>query len=137
MIKEGCVMMMVNENKLDTMWTISKYVYGLVPVVIGLDKFFFYIVDWNIYVSPFAASIIPINYLVPAVGIVEIVAGLIILTKFPRFGAYLVAMWIGVVIVNLFMIGGMYDIILRDVAIAFGYIMFGMLTELKETAVQQ
>jgi hypothetical protein len=41
-------------------------------------------------------------------------------------------MWIGIIIVNLFMIGGMYDIILRDIAIVFGYIMFGMLTEVKE-----
>ncbi len=130
-------MVIVNENKLNTMWIFSKYVYGLVPIVIGLDKFFFFIVDWNIYVSPYAASIIPVMYLVPAVGVIEIVAGLLILTHWTRFGAYLVAAWIGMVIVNLFMIGGLYDIILRDVAIAFGYIMFGMLTELKETAQQE
>jgi hypothetical protein len=73
-------------------------------------------------------------YFVPAIGIIEIVTGLLILTKFPRFGAYLVAAWIIAVIINLFMIGGLYDIILRDVAIAFGYIMFAWLTELKETA---
>ncbi len=76
-------------------------------------------------------------YFVPIVGIIEIVAGLLILTKYPRFGAYVVAAWIGLVIVNLFMIGDMYDIILRDVAIAFGYIVFGMMTEIKETANQQ
>jgi hypothetical protein len=130
-------MLMINENKFNTMWTISRYVYGLVPILIGLDKFTFYIVNWNVYVSPSAASYIPITTLVPVVGIIEIVAGLLILTKFPRFGAYLVAAWIGVVIANLFMIGDLYDIILRDVAIAFGYIMFAWLTELKETARQQ
>jgi hypothetical protein len=123
---------MVNEKKLNTIWAISKYVYGLVPVLIGLDKFSFLIVDWNIYVSPFIRTLFPIIYFIPIVGIIEIVAGLLILTKYPRFGAYLVAAWIGLVIVNLFMIGGMYDIILRDIAIAFGYIVFGMLTEAKE-----
>lgn len=127
-------MMMVNENKLNFMWTISRYVYGLVPVVIGIDKFFFYIVDWNIYVSPYAASLIPMMYLVKIIGVVEIVAGLLILTKYPRFGAYLVAAFLILVIVNLFMLGNVLDIILRDIAIAFGYIMFGLLTELKETA---
>jgi hypothetical protein len=127
-------MLMINENKFNTMWTVARYVYGLVPILIGADKFTFYIVNWNIYVSPFAASYVPMVSLVPVVGIIEIIAGLLILTKFPRFGAYLVAAWIGIVIANLFMIGGMYDIILRDIAIAFGYIMFGMLTELKETA---
>lgn len=124
--------MMINDNKFNNLWTLSKYVYGLVPVLIGLDKFFFFIVDWNMYVSPFAASIISMTTLVPLVGIIEIAAGILILTKYPRFGAYLVAAWIGVVIINLFMIGGLYDIILRDVAIAFGYIVFAMLTELKE-----
>ena len=127
--------MMINDNKFNTIWTVSKYVYGLVPVLIGLDKFSFLIVDWNIYVSPFAASIIPISTLVPLVGIIEIAAGLLILTKYPRFGAYLVAAWIGIIIINLFMIGGLYDIILRDIAIAFGYIVFGMLTELKESSI--
>jgi hypothetical protein len=126
--------MIVNDHQLNSMWTISKYVYGLVPIIIGLDKFFFFIVDWNIYVSPYAQSIIPINYLVPGIGIIEIIAGLLILTHWPRYGAYLVAAWIGMVIINLFMIGGMYDIILRDIAIAFGYIMFGQLTKLKESS---
>lgn len=130
-------MLTINEHKFNTMWTVARYVYGLVPILIGADKFTFYIVNWNIYVSPFAASYIPMVSLVPIVGVIEIVAGLLILTKFPRFGAYLVAAWIGIVIANLFMIGGMYDIILRDIAIAFGYIMFGILTELKETARQQ
>lgn len=129
--------MIISDAKFNNIWNISRYVYGLVPILIGADKFFFFIVNWNIYVSPYAASMIPAIYLVPFVGIIEIVAGLLILTKFPRFGAYLVAAWIGVIIINLFMIGGLYDIILRDVAIAFAYVMFGMLTELKESAIQQ
>ena len=128
---------MINEYKLNKLWTMSKYVYGLVPVLIGLDKFSFFIVNWNIYVSPFAASIIPIIYLVPLVGIIEIAAGLLILTHWQRFGTFLVATWIGIVIVNLLLIGGFYDIILRDIAIAFGYIVFGMLTEIKEESEKQ
>ena len=126
--------MIINDAKFNTIWNVSRYVYGLVPILIGADKFFFFIVNWNIYVSTYAASLVPAMYLVPFVGIIEIVAGLLILTKYPRFGAYLVAAWIGVIIINLFMIGGLYDIILRDVAIAFAYIMFGMLTELKEAS---
>ncbi len=130
-------MLMVNEDKFNSIWTISKYVYGLVPILIGLDKFFFFIVDWYMYVSPYVASIVPPTTLVPFLGIVEIVTGLLILTYFPRMGAYMVAGLLGLVIINLFMLGGVYDIILRDVAIAFAYIMFGLLTELKETAIRQ
>jgi len=130
-------MFLINESKFNGIWTISRYVYGLVPVVIGIDKFTFCIVNWNIYVSSFVASYFPLTTFVSVVGIIEIAAGLLILTKWPRFGAYLVAAWIGLVIVNLFMIPDMYDIILRDVAIAFGYIVFGVMTELKETARHQ
>jgi len=133
-------MLAINENKFNTLCTVLKYVYGLVPILIGVDKFFFYIVDWNIYVSPlvgiYAPAIIA-SHVAHIVGVVEIAAGCIILSQWTRFGAYLVAAWIGVVIVNLFTIGGMYDIILRDVAIAVGYATFGMLIELKETAQQQ
>ena len=130
-------MLAINEQKFNTLWTVLKYFYGIVPIVIGLDKFFFYIVDWNIYVSPWVVMHVPkiiAAHIVPLVGVVEIVAGLIVLSTWMRFGAYLVAAWIGVVIVDLLTIGGMYDIILRDVAIAVGYITLGVLTELKETA---
>jgi hypothetical protein len=133
-------MMMINENKFNTLLLVLKYIYGLVPITIGLDKFFFYIVNWNIYVSPLVALYLPatiVPAIVPLVGIVEIIAGIIILSKYTRFGAYLVAAWIGVVIINLLTIGGMYDIALRDVAILVGYITFGVLVELKETARQQ
>jgi hypothetical protein len=47
------------------------------------------------------------------VGAIEIVAGLVVLTR-PRFGGYLVAAWLGGIIVNLLLIGGFYDIALRD-----------------------
>jgi hypothetical protein len=132
-------MMIIDERKFNILLDALKYIYGLVPIVIGLDKFFFYIVDWNIYVGPL------VNYLpnilalkiIPIVGVVEIIAGIIILSKYTRFGAYLVAAWIGIVIINLLTIGGMYDIALRDVAILVGYAAFGYLVQLKETARQQ
>jgi len=132
--------MIIDERKFNILLDTLKYIYGLVPIVIGLDKFFFYIVDWNIYVSPLVATYMPMaiaSHFVPIVGVIEIVAGVIVLSKYTRFGAYLVAAWIGVVVVNLLTIGGMYDIALRDVAILVGYAAFGFLVQLKETARQQ
>jgi hypothetical protein len=133
-------MMIIDERKFNILLDTLKYIYGLVPIVIGIDKFFFYIVDWNIYVSPLVAVYFPMviaSHFVHLVGVVEIVAGIIILSKYTRFGAYLVAAWIGLVVVDLLTIGGMYDIALRDVAILVGYAAFGYLVELKETARQQ
>jgi len=126
------------EKKFNHLVMVLRYIYGIVPIVIGLDKFFNYIVDWNIYVSPAVLSFLPLFLavrFVQFVGLVEIVAGCIVLhNKWTQFGAYLVAAWIGLVIVNLFMIGNMYDIILRDVAIAVGYLTLGRLIDIKETA---
>ncbi len=133
-------MLAINEEKFNTLWISLKYIYGFVAILIGVDKFIFCIVDWNIYVSPWVVmyfpTIIAAN-IVQIVGVIEVVAGLVVLSQWTRFGAYLVAAWIGVVILNLLTIGGMYDIVLRDVAIAVGYIAFGVLTELKETARQE
>ena len=134
------MMISVNEEKFNRLVVALKYIYGIVALIIGIDKFLFFIVNWNAYVSPIVLVYLPYfiaKNVVPIVGVIEIVAGCIILhDKSTRFGAYLVAAWIGVVIINLFTIGGMYDIILRDVAIAVGYITLAQLVALKKTAEQ-
>ncbi len=133
------MMISINEEKFNCLITTLRYIYGIVPIVIGVDKFFGLIVDWNIYVSPFVITHIPLflaAHFLALVGIVEIVAGTLVLCKkWTEFGAYLVAAWIGLVIINLFMIGGMYDIILRDVAIAVGYMTLGALVNIQKTKI--
>jgi hypothetical protein len=89
--------------------------FVVAPVLFGLDKFFDVLVDWQRYLAP------EINHLVPgtahqamlAVGVIEIVAGLVVALK-PRFGGYLVAAWLGGIIVNLLLMADYYDVALRD-----------------------
>jgi hypothetical protein len=50
------------------------------------------------------------------VGAVEIFAGIVVLVP-PRGGGHLVALWLAGIIVNLAMIGGYWDILMRDVAL--------------------
>ena len=50
------------------------------------------------------------------VGVVEILAGLLVLVH-PRLGAAVVAVWLGGIIVNLLLIPGFYDVALRDVGL--------------------
>jgi len=47
------------------------------------------------------------------VGVVEIIAGLVVLVS-PRFGGLLVAAWLGGIIVSLLLVGGYGDIAMRD-----------------------
>ncbi len=130
------MMVAVDSKLFNGLWMMLKYAYGLVPILLGVDKFFYYIVNWNIYVSPLIMAQLPITItqLVIAVGIIEIIAGLIVLSPWTRFGAYLVATWILVIVINLLTIGGLFDIVLRDLVIALGYIAYGLLTQLKETS---
>lgn len=85
------------------------------PIVFGLDKFFDVLVDWDQYLYADFASWLPgdINQLMYVVGVIEIVAGIAVFLR-PRFGAYLVAAWLGGIIVNLLMVADYYDIALRD-----------------------
>ena len=53
------------------------------------------------------------------VGIVEIVAGVVVLLK-PRYGAYLVAAWLAGIVINLFSFPGWYDIAVRDFGLMLG-----------------
>lgn len=53
------------------------------------------------------------------VGATEIVAGLGVAIK-PRYGAYIVAAWLGGIIVNLLTYSGFYDIALRDFGLMLG-----------------
>ena len=95
--------------------------FTVAPVLFGLDKFLDWLVDWRIYLAP------ELNYLIPgnahqamlAVGVIEIVAGLVVALR-PRFGGYLVAAWLGAIIVNLLLQADFYDIALRDFGLLLG-----------------
>jgi uncharacterized membrane protein YphA (DoxX/SURF4 family) len=89
--------------------------FAAAPILFGLDKFFDVLVNWEIYLAPWINDIVPGNAAeaMYAVGVIEIVAGIAVLVK-PRYGAYLVAAWLGGIIVNLLTLSGYYDIALRD-----------------------
>ncbi|MGZ4294898.1 MAG: hypothetical protein ACXVRM_11700, partial [Solirubrobacteraceae bacterium] len=60
------------------------------------------------------------------VGIVEIAAGVLVALK-PRYFAYLVAAWLGGIIINLLTYSGFYDIALRDFGLMLGALTLGRL----------
>jgi hypothetical protein len=91
------------------------------PILFGLDKFFNVLVDWPIYLAPQINDVVPGNahQAMLAVGVIEIVAGLVVAVR-PRFGGYLVAAWLGGIIVNLLLQADFYDIALRDFGLMVG-----------------
>jgi uncharacterized membrane protein YphA (DoxX/SURF4 family) len=89
--------------------------FAIAPILFGLDKFFNVLVHWEQYLAPWIDGIVPGSAFVAMqlVGVVEIAAGLLVALK-PRYGAYVVAAWLGGIIVNLLTYPGYYDIALRD-----------------------
>jgi uncharacterized membrane protein YphA (DoxX/SURF4 family) len=95
--------------------------FAAAPILFGLDKFFNVLVDWEIYLAPWINNIVPGNAsdAMHLVGIVEIAAGIGVALK-PRYAAYVVAAWLGGIIVNLLTLSGYYDIALRDFGLLLG-----------------
>jgi len=98
---------------------ILKITYGLVPIVAGLDKFTNLLTDWKKYLPASFTGVLPVS---PAtfmmiVGIIEIVAGLLVLLR-PLIGAYIVMAWLIAIALTLIIGGHYYDVAVRDLVMA-------------------
>jgi uncharacterized membrane protein YphA (DoxX/SURF4 family) len=95
--------------------------FAVLPVLVGLDKFFDVLVNWEVYLAPWINDIVPGDAAdaMYAVGVIEILAGIAVAIK-PRYAAYVVAAWLGGIIVNLLTHSGYYDIALRDFGLLVG-----------------
>lgn len=92
-----------------------RSVFTVAPVLFGLDKFTNLLTDWPDYLAPWINDIVPgtAQEAMYAVGVVEILAGIVVAVA-PRYGGLLVAAWLAGIIVNLLTIPDYYDIALRD-----------------------
>lgn len=117
-----------------TSWWALKIALGVMPIAAGLDKFFNRLTDWGMYLSPHATDLTHLS--TPAfmhiVGVVEIVAGLIVLSRWTRIGGYIVMLWLLAIAVNLLTMGMFYDLAVRDVEIAVGAFVLTQLSAARE-----
>ena len=95
--------------------------FTVAPIVAGLDKFFHLLVNWDQYLPAFVNNLTGGHghELMLAVGVIEIVAGLGVAFK-PRLFAYVVSAWLLLIVVNLLMIPGYFDVALRDFGLSLG-----------------
>jgi hypothetical protein len=118
------------DDLITSVWRTFRWLFGLVPLVAGLDKFFNLLVYWPKYVAPFVERILPASpqsfmYLV---GVIEIVAGLAVLASpWPRLFGQVVALWLTGIAVNL-LLAGYLDIAVRDLVMAVAVFSFARLT---------
>jgi len=120
---------MTNTNHLQGL---LKVTYGLVPIIAGLDKFTNLLTNWASYLNLKISSILPFDasMFLKIVGILEIIAGLIVLIR-PRIGAYLVMVWLICIALQLIIGGHYFDIAVRDLVMATGAYTLAKLTKIE------
>ena len=123
------------DQRLTTPWWTLRLAYGLVPIVAGLDKFTNILTDWTQYLSPSLARVLPLapSTFMQLVGIVEIAAGVLVLSKLTRIGAYVVAAWLLLIALSLLTTLRFFDVAVRDVVLALGAFTLARLTEVRST----
>lgn len=104
--------------------------FTVAPILMGLDKFLGLLVNWDQYLPGFVNNMLggrghEFMYLV---GVIEIVAGVGVFLK-PKIFAYVVAAWLGLIIVNLLMIPGYFDVALRDFGLLLAALALGRLSQ--------
>ena len=103
--------------------------FTVAPIVMGLDKFFGLLVNWDQYLPPLVNNMLGGygHQFMYVVGVIEVVAGIGVFLK-PKIFAYVVAAWLGLIIVNLLMIPGYFDVALRDFGLLLGALALGRLS---------
>lgn len=109
---------------------ILQVAFVVAPILAGLDKFFHLLVNWDKYLPAVVAKLSPIggHDLMLVVGVIEIIAGIGVALK-PRIFAYVVAAWLVIIIINLLLIPGYFDIALRDFGLFLGALALARLSQ--------
>jgi hypothetical protein len=127
---EDRVAVRAKENPAYQAYMILYVGFVALPILAGVDKFFHFLVNWDQYLAPAFAGLLPASVtphmFMLVVGGIEVVAGFLVAMK-PGLGAYVVALWLWGIIVNLLLIPGFYDVALRDFGLSLGALALGRL----------
>ena len=109
---------------------ILRFGFTVAPILAGLDKFFHLMVNWDQYLPEVVARVSPIkpHGLMLLVGVIEIIAGIGVALK-PRIFAYIVAAWLALIIINLLLIPGYFDVALRDLGLLLAALALARLSQ--------
>jgi uncharacterized membrane protein YphA (DoxX/SURF4 family) len=116
-----------------------RLTFGVVPIVAGLDKFTNLLADWEVYLSPLAARLLPVSpgAFMAVVGVVEIAVGLGVLLGHARVFGWVAAGWLLAIALNLLSSGRFLDVAARDVALAAAAFALARLAPLHERAAER
>jgi uncharacterized membrane protein YphA (DoxX/SURF4 family) len=118
----------------ESAWWALRIGLGSIAFLAGLDKYFNILTDWSAYVGPLAEGLLPVT--VPVflglVGVIEMLVGIAVLTKWTRVGSYVAMVWLLAISLNLILTGRFFDVAVRDIAMAIGAYTLARLTEARQ-----
>jgi len=125
------------DKRLNAAWWALRIGLGAGPVVVGVDKFLNKIVDWEMYLSPVATKVVPVSTrtFMHAVGVIEIIAGIVVLSRFTKLGSYVVMLWLLGIGVNLVTTGMFFDLAMRDIELAVAAFALSQLSAARDDAI--
>jgi hypothetical protein len=117
-------------------YALMRLTFTVAPIAFGVDKFFNVLTHWPNYLAPWINNIMPGTgqQFMYVVGAIEIVAGIFVAVK-PRYGAWVVAAWLGGIIVNLLTLSGYYDVALRDFGLMLGALTLARLASVYDSPI--
>lgn len=109
----------IESQSLTQTFNLLKYTFVIVPIVAGADKFINLLTNWEQYLNPSIAGLLPFppSTFMMVVGVIEIVAGLIVLKK-SEIGGYIVAAWLTAIALTLLIGFNYVDVAVRDLVMA-------------------
>lgn len=126
------------DSRLDQAWWALRIGLGVGPFLAGLDKYFNLLTNWPAYISPLALRILPFSgqTFMHIVGVIEMIVGLTILTKWTRLGSYVASIWLVAIAINLVSTGMFFDVAVRDLEIALAAFVLARITEVRSNALR-
>lgn len=109
-------------------YQILRFAFTVAPILAGLDKFSNFLTNWAQYLSGPFNVFGDAGLTMKVVGVIEIIAGIGVWLK-PQYFAYIVALWLLGIIINLLLLGNYYDVALRDLGLLLGALALGRLSK--------
>jgi hypothetical protein len=131
--RQAAVGSIMDRTPAERAFLLLRTVFTVAPILFGVDKFFNVLTEWTGYLAPWINDLVPgsASTAMHLVGVIEIVAGILVALT-PRWGGYVVALWLAGIIVNLLTLSGFYDVALRDFGLFVAALALAQLAEAHE-----
>lgn len=109
----------ITQQPVTQTFRLLKFTFVIVPIVAGADKFTNLLTNWEQYLNPSLADLLPFpaSTFMMIVGTIEIIAGIIVLKK-AEIGGYIVAAWLTSIALTLLAGFSYVDVAVRDLVMA-------------------